>query len=35
MCLSNLPNSDQVIRQEIHSGLTAALCTKTETEVSN
>ena len=33
MCLSNLPNSDQVIRQEIHSGLTATLCMKTETEV--
>ena len=26
---------DQVIRQEIHNGLTATLCTKTETEVSN
>ena len=35
MCLSSLPNSDQVIRQEIHSGLTATLCTKTETVVSN
>ena len=35
MCLSNLPHSDQVINQEIHSGLTATLCRKTETEVSN
>ena len=26
---------DQKIRQEIHSVLAAALCTKTETEVSN